>query len=313
MTKKTSAGTSKDHNDTDPFSLQKWPVCPPSSSVDAKELQPSAKSLLREECADAAQVVTLASNSVEYAMKSAQVPMAIQETINEEHSQPVLLPEASSYHAPEPLPSSTPAMPQDTTLAKLTTTFSQHDMESIHSARGPPAADHTPPGPRPQFQGYSGPPFFPPPAAAHTEKKDKAAGGLGFSSQCNVNGPPAAPVSAHEIGADGSHKHVPYPPAGWFGPLGPGPQFQGYPRPPFFPPYNGWGTFSNMDHAHQGGAAAPQPGCYGRSPYDLPGFYFGEQPFGFPNGYPSANMSNMPGTSDGGCAAQDTASGGNAK
>ena len=154
---------------------------------------------------------------------------------------------------------------------------------------------------------------FPPPAAAHTEKKDKAAGGSGFSSQCNMNGPPAAPVSAHEIGAGGSHKHVPYPPAGWFGPPGPGPQFQGYPGPPFFPPYNGWGTFSNMDHARQGGAAAPQPGCYGRSPYDLPGFYFGEQPFGFPNGYPSANMSNMPGTSDGGCAAQDTASGGNAK
>ena len=49
---------------------------------------------------DAAQVVTLASNSVEYAMKSAQVPVTIQETINEEHSQPVLLPEASSRHAP---------------------------------------------------------------------------------------------------------------------------------------------------------------------------------------------------------------------
>ena len=285
MTKETSAGTSKDHDDIDPFSLQKQ-----SSSMDVRKLQPSAKSqLLEEGRVDAAPVVFLASNSVKHAMESAQVPTAVQRTIDKDHSQPVLLPEAPSRNAPDCSPSSALLMPQDNTwangdasqdLCPLVAMFSQHDIESIYSVRGLPAT-------------------------AHMEEKGEVAGGAGLSSHCNVNGPPAAPVSAQEIGAGGSHEHVPYPPAGWFGPPGSGSQFQGYLGPPFFNQYNAWGMFPNMNHARQGGATAPQPGRDGGSLYDQPGFYFGGQPFAFLNGYPGANMSNMPGTSDG--AAQDAA------
>ena len=132
-----------------------------------------------------------------------------------------------------------------------------------------------------------------------------------------MNGARGAPQSVQELGAGVSQDHVPYP-AGWFvPPVGPGPHFQGYPAP-FFGPYGGWGMFLNMDPSHHGaptpplpgGDALPHPGCQGGVPFDMSGFYFGGQPFAFPNGFP---VQNMPGTLDSGNAAQDGTSRGDTK
>jgi hypothetical protein len=100
-----------------------------------------------------------------------------------------------------------------------------------------------------------------------------------------------------------SREHAPYP-AGWFAPPGAALHFQDYPSS-FYGPYGGWGMFSNMDPSHHstptvplaGGNTPPQVGRQGGVHFDMPGFYFGGQPFTFQTGFP---VPNMPGTIDGG-------------
>ena len=96
------------------------------------------------------------------------------------------------------------------------------------------------------------------------------------------------------------HDRVPYPP-GWFTPPGMGPRFHGYPGPPFFSPYGGWGMFSEMDPSGAGPSTLPA-GAEGqnRPPFDPSTFFkmYGQR-FMCPNGFIPRNVSGA-GTSEGG-------------
>ncbi|KAG6377897.1 hypothetical protein JVT61DRAFT_14685 [Boletus reticuloceps] len=286
-------GTHNVQDGDDPFSLRKRRVDPPSLSAHSKELHHTSAN-----CATSAASVSLPEKTAEHATTSSQVTVPNHRNVSDQPSMPGPLLESSTQELPssDPPPPCTPMTkgnaPQDcSSILSAGDTCAQPAMVLHETVRWPPAGGDVP-----------GIPPMPLP---------------GMSQEINIT---HEPQSAQD-GAGVSHEHVPYP-TGWFVPPGPGPRFQGYPGP-FFNPYGGWGMYPNMNPANMnpahhsaptaplpGGEGLPQAGRQGGVPFDRSGFYFGRQPFTFPNGYP---VPNMPGTSDGGHAAQDGTSRGDTK